>query len=484
MSSSLKDKAVKGVFWSFIDNISGSGIMFLVGLILARLLSPAEFGILGMVTIFISISNSIVDSGLSNALIRKVNATDKDYNTVFYSNLLLGILLYFILYLSSPAISRFFGEPILTPVLHIIGLVLIINALSIVHRTILIKKIDFKTQTKVSIIASLISAIVGIGMALRGFGVWSLVGQQFSRQLFNSVFLWIFAKWKPSIIFSFQSFKELFGFGSKLLISGLIDTVYKNIYLLVIGRVYSADQLGQYTRADQFKTIFASNLTSVIQRVSYPSLCEVQNDPKLLLSSYRKVIKYSMLITFAFMLGLFAISKPLILVLIGEKWLLASEYLQIICFAGMLYPLHAINLNMLQVKGRSDLFLKLEIIKKCLAVIPICLGVFLGIKFMLWGSVFNSFVAYFLNSHYSGKLTNYSTKEQIKDITPTFLISIFVSLAMWSLSFLDFSSFIILPLQLISGITLTFFIYQKTGLQEYKDIKEIAFSLIKKKNEK
>lgn len=364
MSESLKHKTVKGVGWSFADNISSSGVSFLVGLVLARLLTPAEYGIMAMIAIFIAISNSIIDSGFSNALIRKTDIKRIDYNTVFFFNLVVGVILYVLLYFCAPSISSFFNEPILIPVTRVIGLVLIINSLGIIQRTIMVREIDFRTQTKISLIASLSSGGIGIVMAFYGYGVWSLVGQQVSRQLLNTVFLWLYSAWRPVCEFSTDSFKCLFGFGSKLLLSGLLDTLYKNIYYIVIGRFYSSAQLGQYTRAEQFNTIFSSNLTSVVQRVSYPVLSSIQDEPERLREAYRRVIKTTMLISFACMLGLAAVAKPLILLLIGEKWLVSVSYLQIICFAGMLYPLHAINLNILQVKGRSDLFLKLEIIKK------------------------------------------------------------------------------------------------------------------------
>lgn len=321
---SLKKKTVKGASWSLIDNIANTGVSFLVGIILARILTPAEFGILGMITIFIAVSNSIIDSGFSNALIRKTDAKPIDYNTVFYFNLVIGIIFYFILYVSSPAISRFFNEPQLISVTRVMGSILIINALGIIQRTLLVKKVDFKTQTKVSIIASVTSGIIGIGMALAGFGAWSLVGQQVSRQLLNTTFLWVYSKWRPIIEFSTNSFKELFCFGSRLLVSGLIETIYRNIYYIIIGRFYSATQLGQYTRAEQFNTIFSSNLTSVVQRVSYPALSSIQNEPERLRSAYRKVIKITMLVTFACMLGLAAIAKRLILILIGENGLQQS----------------------------------------------------------------------------------------------------------------------------------------------------------------
>ena len=349
MSESLKHKTVKGVGWRFADNISSSGVSFLVGLVLARLLTPAEYGIMAMIAIFIAISNSIIDSGFSNALIRKTDIKRIDYNTVFFFNLVVGVILYVLLYFCAPSISSFFNEPILIPVTRVIGLVLIINSLGIIQRTIMVREIDFRTQTKISLIASLSSGGIGIVMAFYGYGVWSLVGQQVSRQLLNTVFLWLYSAWRPVCEFSADSFKCLFGFGSKLLLSGLLDTLYKNIYYIVIGRFYSSAQLGQYTRAEQFNTIFSSNLTSVVQRVSYPVLSSIQDEPERLREAYRRVIKATMLISFACMLGLAAVAKPLILLLIGEKWLVSVSYLQIICFAGMLYPLHAINLNILQV---------------------------------------------------------------------------------------------------------------------------------------
>ena len=481
MADSLKSKTVKGVGWSFIDNLSSSGITFLVGLVLARLLTPAEYGIMAIITIFIAVSNSIVDSGFSNALIRKTDARRVDYNTVFFFNLVVSAMLYVILFLASPAISVFFKEPLLIEVMRVIGWVLVINALAIIPRTLFVKDVNFKTQTKVSLIASISSGVVGIGMALAGMGVWSLVGQQLSRQLLNTLFLWIYCKWRPMWEFSVQSFRELFGFGSKLLLSGLLNTVFQEIYSLVIGRCYTSAQLGQYTRASQFNQIFSSNLTTVVQRVSYPVLSSIQNEPERLKEAYRKVIKSTMLISFACMLGLAAVAKPLIVLLIGEKWLPAVGFLQIICFSGMLYPLHAINLNILQVKGRSDLFLKLEIIKKIIAVGPLVLGVMFSIEYMLWGSVCISLIAYFLNSYYSADLIDYPTKEQIKDILPTFLVSFVTATVMWSLTLLSLSNWFLLPLQCLLGIALAVFIYECLHLPEYVEVKQLAFSILRRK---
>ena len=472
---------IKGIGWSFADNIASSGITFLVGLVLARLLTPKEYGIMAMIAVFIAVSNSIIDSGFSNALIRKTRIERVDYNTVFYFNLTVSILIYTLLYLAAPAISVFFKESVLVEIIRILGLVLIINAFSVIPRTQFVRDVNFKTQTKVSLISSISSGVFGIGMALGGMGVWSLVGQQLSRQFLNTLFLWIYSKWYPVWEFSRKSFKELFEFGSKLLLSGLLDTIYKNIYYIIIGRFYTSAQLGQYTRADQFNMIFSSNLTSVVQRVSYPVLSSIQEEPERLREAYQKVIKITMLITFACMLGLAAVAKPLILILIGEKWLPAVYFLQIICFSGMLYPLHAINLNILQVKGRSDLFLKLEIIKKIIAVGPIVVGVVYGIEYMLWGGVLTSFIAYFLNSYYSANLMNYPTSEQIKDILPTFLTSFLVAAFMWSVSFWNISVYALLPIQLLAGISLTLLIYEKLHLDEYLELKQLVLTALMRK---
>jgi O-antigen/teichoic acid export membrane protein len=399
---------------------------------------------------------------------------------VFYFNLILGFALYIILFFAAPFISFFFKEPILINVTRVLGLVLIINAISIVQRTILIKAIDFKTQTKISLISSIISGIIGVFMAFLKFGIWSLVCQQILKQTLNTLFLWVFNRWRPAKEFSIQSFKELFGFGWKLLVSGLIDTIYRNIYYIIIGKFYTASQLGQYTRAEQFNNMFSSNLTSVVQRVSYPILSTIQDETDRLRLAYRRIVKTTMLITFAFMLGLAAVAKPLIILLIGIKWLPAVSFLQIICFAGMLYPLHAINLNILQVKGRSDLFLKLEIIKKIIAIIPIIIGIYYGIAFMLVGSVIISLISFLLNSFYSSNLIGYSTWLQIKDIFPAFFVSICVSGVMWSLTFLNLPVSITIIIQFLIGILMAIVIYETIKLPEYKEIKEMAIKTYKK----
>lgn len=480
MQGSLKGKTIHGVIWSLIDNVSSSGVIFFVGIILARLLTPEEYGVMAMVSIFIAISNSIIDSGFSSALIRKVKVKPIEYNTVFYFNLLISLLLYICLFFISPFIALFFREPILCEVMRVIGLILIINALSIIPYTIFVREINFKTQTIISLIASVGSGVIGVWMAFSGQGVWSLVGQQLGRQCLNTLFLWFFCHWKPTVSFSMTAFKEMFGFGSKLLLSGLLDTIYKDIYYIVIGRCFSSSILGQYTRAKQFSMVFSTNLTTVVQRVSFPVLSSIQDDSIRLREAYRKVIKSTMLVSFTCMLGLAAIAKPLLILLISDKWLPAVYFLQIVCFSNMLYPLHAINLNILKVKGRSDVFLKLEVIKKVLAIFPILVGVYLGIEMMLWGSVIISVISYFLNAYYSASLINYSVYEQLKDIFPSFIVSLGVGFLMWSISLLSISYYLMLIIQLSTGFILAYLIYNWLRLDEFLEIKSIANNYVKK----
>lgn len=481
MSESLKKKTVRGTFWSALDNIANQGVTFLVGLVLARLLTPHEYGLIGYIMILVAVFNSIVDSGFSNALIRKKDAGETDYSTAFIFNLAVSLVMVAAMVLVAVPFSRFFKEPQLVPLVRVMSVIVVINALALIQRTRLVKSVDFKTQTKASLISSVTSGAVGLAMAFGGLGVWSLVGQQISRQLVNTVCLWILNRWTPSWRFSWSSFRELFGFGWKLLVSGLIDTVWKEIYQLVIGKFYSTSTLGQYTRGKQFSDIFSSNMTSIVQRVSYPVLSSIQDERERMREGYRKIIRTTMLASFVLLFGLSAVAESLLTVLIGPRWLEAAHYLQIICFAASLYPLHAINLNMLQVQGRSDLFLKLEILKKIIAVGPLLLGIFIDIDWMLWGSLVTSIIAYFLNARYSGTLIGYSIKAQIKDILPSLGIAAVMAACVFPISLLDLRPIWMLIVQLCAGAAVAIGLCEVFRLPEYLEIKGIALGFLRKK---
>jgi len=473
--TSLRQKTVSGLSWSFIDSISGQGIQFIVGIILARMLTPREFGLIGMITIFIAVSESFINSGFSSALIRKKECTQADYSTVFFYNLTAGAIFFTILLFSAPAISGFFKEPELKPIIQVLGAVLIIDSATIIQRTILTKQINFKLQTRISVIAALGSGAMAIGMAYSGFGVWSLVAQRLCKQAINSFLLWLWNKWKPIAVFSRQSFRELFGFGSKLLASGLIDTIYRNVYYLIIGKFFSAKELGYYTRADQFNALPSQSLTGVIGRVSYPILSSIQDDANRLKASYQQLIRSTMFITFILMVGMAAVAEPMVVGLIGEKWKPAVIYLQMLCFTGMLYPLHALNLNMLQVKGRSDLFLRLEVIKKILAVPVIVIGIFWGIRVMIAGMMLNSVIALYINSYWSGRMIGYPFRQQISDILPSFSLSLAMAISVYLLGLiLTYAPILNLLIQVTAGAAFILVFSEMAKFKDYLFIKEIV----------
>lgn len=480
VEQNLKDKTVKGTAWSAADAFLGQGVTFIVGLVLARLLSPAEYGLIGIITIFITILSGFVDCGFSNSLIRKKDISNDDYNTMFIVNLAMSVTMYAILFVGAPWIADFFEREELTVLTRVTGLILIIQALSIVQNTILTKRIDFKTKTKASFIAAVSSGIIGISMAYGGFGVWSLVAQMIANQVINTLCLWIYNKWLPFFRFNRECFGYMWGFGWKLMLSGFLDRTWAQLYQIVVGKCYMPETLGQYTRSKLFAQIFSQNFTSIISRVTYPVLAEIQDDKQRLKEGYRKIIRLSMFVTAVCMISLGAVSEPFIYCLIGDQWHTAATFLPLICISMSLYPLHAINLNMLQVQGRSDLFLMLEIIKKFIAIGPLCLGIFIDIYWMLAGSIVTGLIAFFLNSHWSGKLLGYSSWQQLKDIAPSYGIASLIAVSVYFLKFLPISYWVILPIQIVLGVGVFFLVCCLFKVKEYQEIKEIAMGYLEK----
>lgn len=478
---SLKNKTIKGVGWSAADALLGQGVTFIVGLVLARLLSPDEYGLIGICLIFTTVLNGIVDSGFSNALIRKKNVTDEDYNTMFTTNMAISIVLYVLLFISAPFVSDFFHRIELIALVRVTGLILFLNALSITQVTILTKNIDFKTKTKASLVSAIISGVIGIAMAFMGYGVWSLVTQQLSKQLLYTLCLWVLNKWWPKFTFYKDSFKYMWGFGWKLLASGILNNVWNQLYQVVIGRCYTSSTLGHYTRANEYASIFSSNLTLIVQRVSYPVLAEIQDDKERMVQGYRKVIKVTMFVTAVCMISLGAVSEPLIYTLIGTKWHEAATYLPLICISMSLYPLHAINLNILQVLGRSDIFLYLEILKKIVGIVPIVIGIFCGIYYMLLTSILTGVISLYLNTWYTGKTLNYSFWKQLRDITPSYFTALVIALAVYFLKYLSLPYYIVLMLQIIVGIVACITISEIFKFDEYKELKTIVIKVVNRK---
>ena len=483
MADNLKNRTVKGLSWSLLDSILNQGITFLVGIVLARLLSPSEYGLIGIITIFITVFNAIVDSGFSQAVIRKADANDDDYNTMFITNTLMSVVMFLALFFCAPFISTFFERPELTALTRVMGVVIIINALTITQNTILVKLIDFKTKTKASFISGVLSGSIGIYLAYLGTGVWALVWQQISKHIIFTVCLWVYNKWWPKLRFSIESFRYMWGYGWKLLASTLLDTTWNQFYQVVVGKCYAPATLGQYTRSKEYASLFSSNLQSVIGRVSFPVLAEIQNDKDRMKSVYRRIIKLTMFVTAICMFSLGAVAEPLIYTLIGPKWEMAASFLPLICISMSLYPLHAINLNMLKVQGRSDLFLKLEIIKKIVAVGPICLGIFVGIYWMVAGSIIAGIISYFLNSAYSGKMIGYSSWDQIRDIAPSYGIASVIALVVYPIKYIISTCYIALGVQVVVGIIVFLIICIITRNDQFREMLGMlkpALSKIKK----
>lgn len=422
--SSLKDKTVKGVIWSAVDRFSAQGIQFVFSILIARLLVPEDYGVIAMLGIFMAVSQTFIDSGFGTALIRKIDRTETDFSTVFYFNIVVAAVFYLILFFSAPAIARFYETPLLESVTKVVALNLIIGSLSGIHNAKLSIDIDFKSRAKISILTTLLTGAVGLWMAYAGYGVWALVVQNLCSSVLRTVMLWIIVKWRPKLIFSWKSFKELFSFGSKLLASGLLDTVYNNLYTLIIGKVFTSATLGLYSKANSLAQFPSSNITGVLQTVTFPVLSTIQNEEERLADAYKRFLKLSAFVVFPLMIGLAAVADPFIRIALTDKWEGSIYLLQIICFALMWYPIHAINLNILQVKGRSDYFLKLEIIKKVQGVLFLVATVPMGIVAMCYGKVISSLISLIWNTHYTKKLINYGFSAQMKDLLPILIHSL------------------------------------------------------------
>ena len=477
--SSLKEKTVKGVIWSAVDRFSAQGIQFVFSILIARLLVPEDYGVIAMLNIFLAVSQTFIDSGFGTALIRKIDRTETDFSTVFYFNIAVAVFFYLGLFFAAPAIANFYNTPLLVPVTRVTAINLVIGSLSGIHNAKLSIAIDFKSRAKISIVSAVLTGSVGLWMAYSGYGVWALVVQTVFAGIIRTIMLWVIVKWYPKFVFSWKSFKELFSFGSKLLASGLLDTIYNNIYPLVIGKVFASSTLGVYSKAKSLADFPSANITGVLQNVTFPVLSTIQNEENRLADAYKRFLRISAFVIFPLMLGLSSVADPFIRLALTDKWEGAIYLLQIICFALMWYPIHAINLNILSVKGRSDYFLKLEIIKKVQGVFILCITVPMGIVAMCYGQVISSMISLIWNTHYTKKLIGYGFLAQIKDLLPIFIHS----LIMWGLVLLIVHFMPTLWLKLIVGITVGM-VYYIVGsyIMKFPEMDELLTILKLKRN--
>ncbi len=432
-SNSLRGKSTKGIFWSAIERFSLTAVQFVVQIILARLVSPHDYGAIAIVLVFLAVAQIFVDSGLTSALIQNKNRTERDLSTVFFTNLTVALLGYGLLFASAPWIARFYEMPQLQGITRVVSLTLVISALSAVHRTRLVIAVDFKTQTKASFVAVIISAIVGIGMAYRGFGVWALVAQTLVNASFNTLLLWILARWHPRERFCWASFHPMFKFGSKLLLANLLHTFYSNMAPLLIGKFFSPSVLGLYSRAQQFASFPPHVLSDTVSRVAFPVLSTIQDDDKRLRSIYYKYLRFCASLIIPTLLFLIVVSEPTIFLLLGEKWSGAAPLLQILCLGWMLEPIARVNLNLLYVKGRTDLVLRLEVVKKTLAIALLLCALPFGIVALCWSHTLYSFISVALNTYYTGRFIQMTYFAQVRELLPIIVAAVFAALCAFAM---------------------------------------------------
>ena len=383
---------LKAIIWSAMERFSTQGLQVLLSIIIARMVAPSCYGLVAMLNIFLAIGQSLIDSGFTSALIQKKDCKDEDYSTVFWFNLLVSIILYAIIFLCSPFIAAFYNQPELESITKFTTFIFIINAFAIVQRAKLTKKMDFKSQTKASLISVIGSGIVGVILAYLGFGVWALVTQSLLLGIIGTISLWYFSSWIPQLIFSWTSFKELGLFGSRLLLTGLLSTLYNNIYTMVIGKFYTPTELGYFNRMQHLASFPSKNITQIIARAVYPKQCKIQNENELLAYNYIKLLSLSSFGIFPLMCLFAAIAHPLVLILLGEKWIDGAPLLSLVCFAYIFDHIQYFNWQMLSVKGRSDLSLYTEILKKIAAAVILVITIPMGIDKMIMGLCFYSIV--------------------------------------------------------------------------------------------
>lgn len=481
---SLVHKSFHGILWSAIERFSMQGVQFAIGVVLARLLTADDFGTIGMLSIFLGVSQVFIDCGFSNALIRQVETTEEDYGTAFTANFAISAVVYTLLFAAAPRVEAFYAMPGLAGVMRTVALTLVIGALYTVNKVRLTRDVDFKTQSKVSLGAALASGLLGIGLAHRGFGVWSLAWQTVANAVLNLLLLVALMRWFPKPSFRKESFRRLFGFGSRLLAAGLVHAVYSNLYNLVIGKKYSAGDLGQYSQADRLSKFPSQNVEGILQRVTFPLLSQLQDEPARLRAIYIKYLGIACFAVFPMMIGLAATARPLVALMLGEKWLPCVPMLQVLCLGMMLDPVCAINLNLLYVKGRSDLVLKLEIIKKSIALAILFAALPFGVQWMCVGRAVYSAIATLLNMTYTRRFIDLSMVGQLKLMAAPLSMSSAMAAACWGIGCLGMGNAATLATGVLVGVGLYLGMSQVFQVGAFRELLSISAALRRGEDEK
>lgn len=449
--SNLKNKTISGLFWRFLERCGAQGVNFVVQIVLARLLAPELYGTIALVTVFTAILQIFVDSGMGNALIQKKDADDLDFSSVFYFNMLMCIALYIGMFIAAPYISTFYKDPELTSVVRVMSLVLIISGVKNVQQAYVSRTMQFKRFFFATLGGTIAAAVVGIWMAYAGYGVWALVAQNLVNKFIDTVVLWFTVKWRPKLVFSFNRLKGLISYGWKLLVSGLIDSVYNNIRQLIIGKMYAAKDLGYYNRGKQFPMTIVTNINTSIDSVLFPAMSSQQDDANRVKVMTRRSIKISCYIMCPLMFGMAFTAEPIVELLLTHKWIECVPYLRIFCITYAFYPIHTANLNAIKAMGRSDLFLKLEILKKIVGIVTLVSTMWFGVMAMAYSLLFTSVASQIINSWPNKKLLGYSYWEQLKDIIPYIGLSVVMGIVVHSIEVLKLNLILTFFIQVLIG---------------------------------
>jgi O-antigen/teichoic acid export membrane protein len=480
MSDNLKHKAAQAISWSFVDKFGQQALTFITGLVLARwFLSPSDYGLIGLITVFNMLGYTLTDSGFSNALIRKQDVTQTDLSSVFYFNIFIGLAAYLLLFLAAPYIASFYRQPILTSVIRVITLSIPLSALSVIQTTLLLKAVNFKVQARANLIALFCAGGVAIVLAFNGFGVWVLVFQLLVNLLVRNACLWMLSSWRPGRVYSRKSIRELWAYSAKLLLSGVLSAVFNNIYSLLIGKFYPIKDVGYYTQANKYAELPYYTVGSAIQSVTYPIISQIGQDAERLKNAFRKIIRVSAFFIFPIMLGLAAVAEPLVHTIIGEKWLPIVPYMRILCIGYIFFSLPNIYYSILFLKGESSRALWFNIFHKILLVVGIVATFRLGITALVitWAVV--AMLYAFTMTISTGRRIHYRIPEQLKDIFPYFFIAIFMAMGVYLLSYVIASYWQLLIVQLFAGALFYLGMVYILGSKVFREIMEIIKSRIK-----
>ena len=474
----LKHKTKVGLYWTFINQFANNGLQFVVGIVMARLLSPSDYGITALPAVFMTVAGTLIDGGFTSALVRKPDLTEKDLATSFYYSIIVGIICYLAIFIASPWISEFYNIPVLDPLIKVTALTFLWGPLGTPQNVILQRRLDFKTPARISVITKIIGSVVGLAFAFLGYGLWALVIMGVVSSLLWVVQTWLVVRWLPKAGWSKDSFKYLWGFGNKLIFSYIIDQIYQNISPIFIGKYYSPAQLGQYNRAEGYANLPSRQFTGMIQGVTFPVLSQLIGDKERLKEKYRIMIKVITFVITPIMLGLSALASPFVLILIGEKWAPCIIFLQIICFTRSIYPIQSLNVNLLMVSGRADLYLRLEIIKKVIGVLMLAITLPISVLALVWGYLIYSVLCLFLNLHYSKRIVDMTTFSQIRDVLPSWLLSLSMYFCVFGYTKIIGN----LYAQLIGGIIIGVTVYFVGAyLFKFEEINEVKYMLNRNK---